>query len=66
MSSIPDELNTYERRFGNIAIKKGYITSDDLAEALKIHTYGTSVIDIQRLCIYAQFIAWTKLLLVNA
>ena len=36
MSRIPDEFNTYERRFGNIAIKKGFITSDDLSEALKV------------------------------
>lgn len=36
MPSIPDELNTYDRRFGNIAMEKGFITSDDLTEALKI------------------------------
>ncbi len=36
MSSIPDQLQSYERRFGNIAIEKGFISSDDLKEALKI------------------------------
>ena len=36
MSGIPDELKMCERRFGNIAIEKGFITSDDLTEALKI------------------------------
>jgi hypothetical protein len=36
MSSIPDEINIYERRFGNIAIERGYITSEDLTAALKI------------------------------
>ena len=39
MSGIPDELNSYERRFGNVAIEKGFITSDDLKEALKIQVH---------------------------
>lgn len=36
MSGIPDELMTCERRFGSIAIAKGFVTSDDLTGALKI------------------------------
>jgi hypothetical protein len=36
MSSMPDDFNTCERRFGDIAIEKGFITANDLAEALKI------------------------------
>lgn len=36
MSGIPDELKMCERRFGSIAIEKGFITPDDLTGALKI------------------------------
>ena len=28
-------INTYEQRFGNIALEKGFIDSDKLSEALK-------------------------------
>ena len=36
---MPDELEqiaSYEERFGNIAIAKGFITSEDLLAALKM------------------------------
>jgi hypothetical protein len=36
MSSLPDDFYTCERRFGDIAIEKGFITSNDLTEALNI------------------------------
>ena len=31
-----NEIDKYEKRYGNIAIENGYITPDQLAEALKI------------------------------
>jgi hypothetical protein len=49
MPGMPEEINTYERRFGNIAIEKGFIVSDDLAEALKIQVQEELEIDDRRL-----------------
>ena len=31
-----EKIDTYEERFGNIAIAKGFITPEDLLDALKI------------------------------
>jgi hypothetical protein len=49
MPGMPEEINTYERRFGNIAIEKGFIVSYDLAEALKIQVQEEIEIDDRRL-----------------
>ena len=36
MSDMPDKIKVYEKRFGNIAIEKGFITPSDLLKALEI------------------------------
>ena len=36
MPDMPAKIKLYEKRFGNIAIEKGFITSDQLVNALNI------------------------------
>jgi hypothetical protein len=36
MSDKPEQIETYEKRFGNIAIDKGFITTQQLVESLNI------------------------------
>ena len=36
MPDIPPQIKIYEKRFGNIAIEKGFITSDQLVTALNV------------------------------
>ena len=36
MSEVPGKINVYEKRFGNIAIDKGFITLEQLITALQI------------------------------
>ena len=36
MSDKPRKIEHYDKRFGIIAIEKGFITSEDLIEALKV------------------------------
>ena len=36
MPDIPPQIKIYEKRFGNIAIEKGFITSDQLVKALNL------------------------------
>jgi hypothetical protein len=36
MSEFPGKIDVFEKRFGNIAIEKGYITLDKLTTALEI------------------------------
>ena len=39
MSDKPGKIEHYEKRFGIIAIENGFITPDQLTEALKIQVY---------------------------
>ena len=34
MPDMPEKIKLYEKRFGNIAVEKGFITSDQLIHAL--------------------------------
>ena len=36
MSNSFEQIASYEERFGNIAIAKGFITSEELLEALRV------------------------------
>jgi hypothetical protein len=36
MASAHEKISIYERRFGNIAIEKGFLTSSELIHALEI------------------------------
>ena len=36
MSQVTGNIELYEKRFGLLAIERGYITSDDLIRAIKI------------------------------
>ena len=36
MSDKFEQMDTYEKRFGNIAIEKGFITPEKLSEALNL------------------------------
>jgi hypothetical protein len=36
MAEMPEKIKIYEKRFGNIAIEKGFITKADLIHALKL------------------------------
>jgi len=35
MPNIPKKIKTYEKRFGNIAVDKGFITPNELIRALE-------------------------------
>ena len=36
MTDAPVKINVYEKRFGNIAVEKGFITLDQLITALEV------------------------------
>jgi hypothetical protein len=36
MSQVTGNIELYEKRFGLLAIERGYITSDDLIRAIKV------------------------------
>ena len=36
MSGKSEQIDTYDKRFGNIAIEKGFIVLEELSEALKL------------------------------
>ena len=36
MAEMPEKIKIYDKRFGNIAVEKGFITEADLTNALKL------------------------------